>query len=105
MCFPHDFPTTGSWFPAHGATDMAPLLPVALRRLQRAEGTGRGVVAAVALAPAAGALATGRGYHENMMGTMNKCIYIYITIKYVYIYVYVYVYVYMYILYIYQYIA
>jgi hypothetical protein len=84
---------------------MAPLLPVALRRLQRAEGTGRGVVAAVALAPAAGALATGRGYHENMMGTMNKCIYIYITIKYVYIYVYVYVYVYMYILYIYQYIA
>jgi hypothetical protein len=105
MCFPHDFPTTGSWFPAHGATDMAPLLPVALRRLQRAEGTGRGVVAAVALAPAAGALATGRGYHENMMGTMNKCIYIYHYKICIYIYVYVYVYVYMYILYIYQYIA
>jgi hypothetical protein len=102
---PHDFPTSGSWFQAHGATDMAPLLPVALRRLQRAEGTGRGVVAAVALAPAAGALATGRGYHENMMGTMNKCIYIYHYKICIYIYVYVYVYVYMYILYIYQYIA
>jgi len=51
---------------------VAPLLPVALRRLQRAEGTGRGGVAAVALAPAAGALATGRGYHEKMMGTINK---------------------------------
>ena len=50
---------------------MAPLLAVALRRLQRAEGAGRGVVAAVTLAPAAGALGDGGwGYHENLTGTI-----------------------------------
>ena len=64
-----------SWLPANGATHVAPLLPVALGRLQRAEGAGRGVVAAVALAPAAGALATGMGNGDGII--------IYLVIKFV----------------------